>query len=150
MLDPDDYKIIVLVDRDCDDCYELKKEMEEIAKEAGLVTKTENQSSFQVVNRIAIEEIEAWFFGDIPAMIKAFPRIPRYLNKKEKYRNPDAITNGTSESLKRLLSRKGYYKNINYLPKIEVAEKISKFMEPCKNTSKSFQVFRDALREIVK
>lgn len=147
---PKDYKIVVLMDRDNDDCYELKGKMESIAEEAGFITKTKSlsPSSFQIVNRIAIEELEAWFFGDIPAMIKAFPKIPTNLSKKAKYRDPDAITNGTYESLKRLLNRKGYYKNIDYLPKIEVAEKISKFMNPNKNNSKSFQVFRDALKEM--
>lgn len=148
---PEDYRVVVLVDQDKDNCYELKKYLEDIAKKAGFVTKTESKSSvFQVVNRIAIEELEAWFFGDLEAMIKAFPGIPENLDKKKKYRNPDTMTNGTYESLKRLLNRKGYYKKISYLPKIEVAEKISRFMEPDRNISKSFQVFRDTLKEMIK
>ena len=147
----DSYRFIILIDLDDDSCIELKNKMEEIAKKTGLITKSRKRSDgfFHVVNRIAIEELEAWFFGDFDAMLKAYPKLPKTLLAKSKYKNPDKISGGTSENLQRLLNRHGYYKNINYLPKIEVAQKISEYMEPERNRSKSFQVFRDTLKDMV-
>jgi hypothetical protein len=100
-----------------------------------------------VLNRLAIEELEAWFFGDVEALTTAYPGIPRTLGKKSKYRNPDAIGGGTWEALERVLQNAGYYPS--GIPKIETARKISQYMNPDRNTSKSFQVFRDTLREMV-
>jgi hypothetical protein len=145
----DDYKIIVLIDEDRKDCKELKKNLEETAKKASLLTKAQAKGTpFQVLNRIAIEELEAWFFGDIQALRKAFPRVPENLNLKASYRNPDAIKGGTRETLERILQRAGYYKS--GLPHIETARKISEHMDPARNRSRSFQVFREGLLAMVK
>jgi len=63
---PVDHKIVVLVDRDNDDCYRLKRKLDEIARDAQLVTKSSvgRFEFFQVMNRIVIVELESWFFGD--------------------------------------------------------------------------------------
>ncbi len=102
---PNDWRIIVLIDEDRKDCHELKANLEKAAHEAGFVTKSNAapDEDFQVVNRIAIEELEAWFFGDVEAMHTVYPRIPINLQSKTKYRNPDAIQGGTSEALEHLL-----------------------------------------------
>jgi hypothetical protein len=55
----DDWRVIVLVDRDADDCLALKKHLDDIAHDAGLQTRTASPGRFQVLNRIAIEELEA-------------------------------------------------------------------------------------------
>lgn len=61
----DDIGIVVLIDRDSDDCAQLKSRLELMARDAGLGTKTSTKDArFIVVNRIAIEELEAWFIGD--------------------------------------------------------------------------------------
>ena len=60
-----------------------------------------------------------------------------------KYRDPDAITGGTWEALERLLQKAGYFKT--GLRKIEAARSIAAHMDPTRNTSQSFQVFRSAL-----
>jgi hypothetical protein len=145
---PDDWLIIVLLDKDREDCVQLKAKMEEIARQEGLSTKSNPSSigKIQVMNRIAIEELEAWFFGDVVALKTAYPRIPKALDKKSKYRNPDAI-DGTCEALERILKRAGYYRG--GLPKKEVARKVSEYMDPDRNTSKSFQVFRDSLCQML-
>jgi hypothetical protein len=137
---------IVLVDRDDSDCNELKQQLENISEEAGLktLTKSKNQKQFQVMNRIAIEELEAWFFGDNEAMRKAYPRVPEHLNKKAGFRDPDAIKGGTWERLEEVL--KSYHPG--GLEKIRAAEEISRHMQPECNTSRSFQVFRDSLMAI--
>ena len=73
---PDNWRIIVLLDEDRRDCHELKEYLEKAAHDAGFVTKssTAPDEDFQVVNRLAIEELEAWFFGDIEALRAAYPK----------------------------------------------------------------------------
>lgn len=144
---PADWRIIVLIDEDRQNCRELKERLEQAAHEAGFVTKSGaiERGSFQVVNRLAIEELEAWFFGDIKALRKAYPRISKTFQNRPKYRDPDAITGGTHEALARLL--KQYYPK--WLPKTVVAQNIALHMEPGRNNSKSFQVFVDGLKACI-
>ena len=108
---PKDARIIVLIDEDRQDCVALKAELEKIAHESGLVTRSQPapDGTFQVVNRVVIEELEAWFFGDPVALHTAFPRLPATLGESSAYRNPDAIKGGTWEALRRVLQRAGYY-----------------------------------------
>jgi hypothetical protein len=148
---PNDTYIIVLLDEDRQDCHALKAKMERIAHQAGLSTKSAPDSNgrFQVINRIAIEELEAWYFGDVPALRQVYPRLPATLGRQERYRNPDAIVGGTWEALEKLLVRHHYLsKNIG-LPKIEVARRITAHMTPAQNRSGSFCLFRDTLQALV-
>lgn len=141
----DDYRIVVLVDRDKDDCYRLKRKLEQMAIDAQLTTKSSVGLSeiFVVLNRIVIEELESWFLGDVYAMKSAFPAISNNYVTKNKNLLPDEISK-PSRKLESVLQRHDLY--INGLPKIEVAEKISKHMVPERNRSKSFQVFCSGLR----
>lgn len=144
---PDDWRIVVLVDEDREDCLTLKQQLEGAANKAGLVMRSSaasKQKPIQLANRIAIEELEAWFFGDVPAIVQAYPKVSPNLGKKAKYRDPDGIGGGTWEALERVLKKAGYHPG----GKIEVARNISQHMDPDNNTSHSFQVFRDALREL--
>ena len=150
---PDDWSIVVLIDEDRSDCDALKGRMEEAADAARLVTRTKAGSSncharFQVLNRIAIEELEAWFFGDVHAINQAYPRVPKTLGCRSRYKDPDSIKGGTWESLERELKKSGYFSG--GLRKIEAAKTISAFIEPERNNSKSFQVFREGLREMIR
>ncbi len=139
----DDYRIIILLDRDRDDCIELKNSLNKMATDAGLVTKSSSHKNvFQVVNRIAIEEIEAWFFGDANAMRIAYPKLSGNFETKALYRNPDNIKN-TWEAMERLLQRSGYFKT--GLRKSEAASEISQYMQPLHNRSRSFQVFWEGI-----
>lgn len=146
---PDDWRIMVLVDEDREDCLQLKADLEAAAHEAGFVTKSgaPPNGSFQVVNRLAIEELEAWFFGDVEAIRKAYPRVSKTLQYRAGYRDPDAIAGGTQEALARLLKRARYYRE--RLPKTAVAQKIAPHMEPTRNTSRSFQVFVEGLKACI-
>ena len=134
--------IVILIDRDSEDCHELKDKLESIATDAGLKTLTSTREKFQIINRIAIEELEAWFFGDVKAIRKAYPKVPETLDKRAPYRSPDEIRGGTWEQLERLL--RSYHPG--GLEKIRAASEISRYMDPDRNRSNSFQVFRDALR----
>jgi len=149
----EDWRIVVLVDEDRGNCKSLKDRLENAAKDAGLITrtisdKTSSCSRFQVMNRIAVEELEAWFFGDVSAINQAYPKVPRALGSRSKYHDPDSIKGGTWESLERELKKSGYFKG--GLRKIEAAKTISAFMEPERKNSKSFRVFRDGLLEMVR
>jgi len=145
---PKNWRIVVLIDADDESCRKLKAKLERIAHKVGLLTKSKMKGSshFQVLNRLAIEEIEAWFFGDVDALHAAYPRISLELGKKAKYRNPDVIKGGTWEALERELKRAGYFSG--GLSKISVAREISLYMEPERNRSRSFQVFRQGLLDL--
>lgn len=146
---PPDSRIVILIDEDRQDCLELKSKLDKIASEAGLITKSAAiiNSQFQVLNRLAIEELEAWFFGDVEAIVAAYPKVPSNLAQHKKYRNPDGIKGGTGEALGKLLKQKGYHRG--GLEKVKAAREISVNMDPQRNRSKSFQVFRDGLLSMI-
>lgn len=97
-------------------CHTLKQQLEQTAESAGLMTRTTAASrSYAVLNRIVIEELESWYFGDWYAVRLAYPHAPADIPGKRVYRDPDAI---------------------------------APHLEPARNRSRSFQVFRDALLEM--
>ncbi len=108
---PPDWQIVVLLDKDRENCIDLKEKLDKAANEAGLVAKSMAQdgSRFQVLNRIAIEELESWFFGDVEAIHRAYEGVPLSLGTKSAYRDPDAIKGGTWEAMERELQRAGYW-----------------------------------------
>ena len=144
---PSNYgRIVVVVDCDDDDCHELKQQLEKAATTAGLDTRSGSRGHlWQVVNRIAIEELEAWYFGDWEAVRRAYPKVSPTVPAQAKYRNPDAIKGGTWEAFESLLKQKGYFKNGR--SKEEVARSIAAHINPDCNRSHSFVKFRDALIE---
>jgi hypothetical protein len=143
---PSNARIVVLVDRDDDDCHKLKLKLERIASEAGFVTRsTRNANGFVVINRIAIEELESWYFGDWEAVRACYPRVPATIPSKAHYRDPDAIQ-GTWEAFERVLQESGYFQQ--GLAKINAARAIATKMVPERNKSRSFQALRQALEEI--
>src|SRR5712692_2971729 len=74
---PKTWRIVVVVDRDDDGCGDLKERLERIAADASLVTRsTTRGTAYRVVNRLAIEELEAWYFGDWAAVRAAYPKAP--------------------------------------------------------------------------
>jgi hypothetical protein len=123
----------------------LKSELENIAAEAGLRTKTAagRGQRFQVVNRIAVEELESWFFGDWSAVQAAYPRVPATVPQKSGFRDPDAIAGGTWEALERVLKQAGYFST--GLRKVELARSVAERMLPNRNKSRSFQAFATAI-----
>ena len=142
---PADWAILVLVDRDDDHCEQLKTQFEHIAQVSGLLTKTAagDGNRFQVANRIAIEELESWFFGDWQAVRNAYPRVAATIPQKAAFRDPDAIAGGTWEAMERVLQRAGYYRT--GIRKLELARSIAPHMEPERNASHSFHMFCQAV-----
>ncbi|WP_080901137.1 DUF4276 family protein, partial [Rhodopseudomonas palustris] len=145
---PESSRIVVVIDRDNSDCFALKEKMEQLAKEANLLTrKTSANGNWRVVNRLAIEELEAWFFGEWKAVCTSFPKVSSTIPAQAPYRNPDAVTGGTWEALERVLGNAGYFPG--GLRKLELAVAIGKHFDPMSATSPSFLTFRDALVESV-
>lgn len=144
---PENWRIVVVVDRDQDDCYELKNRLEEVAVLSGLHTRTRSGGeAWQVVNRIAVEELEAWYFGNWLAVCAAYPRINPMLIKQKRYRHPDAIKGGTWEAFEQVVKRYGYFQG--GLNKIEAARSIGSHVDPHYTTSPSFKLFCDTLEEL--
>lgn len=146
---PANWVILVLVDRDDDDCLLLMQSLERMAAAAGLVSKSSagNGNRFQVANRIAIEELEAWFFGDWAAVQAAYPRVPATIPQRAPFRDPDAVSGGTWEALERVLQQSGYFKS--GLRKLELARAVAQHMAPERNSSQSFHAFIGAVSAAV-
>ena len=145
---PADHRIVVLVDRDDDNCAELKARMERASADAGLRSRAiSGTTQWNLVNRIAIEELEAWFFGDWGAVRRAYPRLPASVANKAPYRDSDAILGGTWEALERILKRSGYFEG--GLRKVEFAQAVGREFDHGSCVSYSFTVFHDALVEAV-
>ncbi|RCK79656.1 MAG: hypothetical protein OZSIB_4128 [Candidatus Ozemobacter sibiricus] len=140
-------RIVVLVDRDADDCVSLKHRLEAMAREAGLATKTrpDGQGRFFVVNRIAVEELESWFVGDPAALRQAFRGLPAIDASKGIFRHPD--NGGSWEALHRFLKKHGIYQS--RYPKIEAARRIAPHLDLLGNRSRSFQVFMQGLEALL-
>jgi integrase len=144
---PEDWRIVIVVDRDDDDCAKLKKRLEAVAAEAGLATRSKpNGKRFAVVNRLAIEELEAWYFRDWEAVRQAYPKVNAHIPAQAKYRSPDEIKGGTWEAFERVMKAAGYFKT--GLRKIEAARALAAHMNPVRNTSPSFCALRDVLTEM--
>jgi Domain of unknown function (DUF4276) len=127
----------------------LKRRLDQTATSAGLRTPaTTGDGTVQIVNRIVIEELEAWFFGDPTALRVAYPGVSETLEAKAPFRDPDAIRGGTWEALLRVLQRAGYYRRAG-LPKVTNAALIAQHMDPAQNRSRSFQVFAAGLERML-
>jgi hypothetical protein len=141
--------VVVLIDEDREGCRDLKARLERLSANASLATKTKPLPTgrFHVLNRIAIEELEAWFFGDERALRSAYPRLPDGLTRRAEYRDPDAINGGTWERLHAELKAIGLFPA--HFPKIEVARAVAPHLDPARNRSRSFQTFLGGLEALV-
>jgi hypothetical protein len=142
---PADWRLFVMVDRDDDDCRALKRRLERIARHAGVRTRSSGAASWQLVNRIVVEELEAWYFGDWEAVHAAYPRVSTTVPRRRGLRDPDAVAGGTWEAFERVMQAHGYFEE--GLQKIAVARALGTCMDAERNRSTSFRTFHAALRE---
>jgi hypothetical protein len=126
--------ICIVLDQDDEDCRGLKSQITDMAEAKGLL----------VLVRIAIEELEAWFFGDLNAIGSAYPGAESWIGSRPQFSSPDRILGGTAEALERALRRAGFHRG--GLPKIVAASKIAPHMDVEANRSPSFVAFREGLR----
>jgi len=143
-----DVTMLVVVDRDDDDCVDLKRSIERMVVEAGLLPLGSRRAASAgcVKVRVACEELEAWYIGDPAALRSAYPRLPKAFENRAVFRSPDGVNGGTWERLERLLQTSGYFPG--GLRKLQLTRAVAKFMDPKRNTSPSFQSFCDAVRQL--
>lgn len=147
-----DLRVLVLVDRDQQNCLLLKQTLEDAAQAAGLrslmtarpAPGQQPVGQFHVVNRVVCEELEAWFLGDPVAVEQAYPKIKRKNFNQAHLRNPDNVQGGTWEALERTLQKGRYYPA--GLAKIQAARDIAPHLNPARNQSPSFQAFVAGVR----
>jgi len=132
--------VVVVLDSDRRDCAQFLAELKALA--AGC------NSALNVMFRLAIEEIEAWYLGDRQALQAAYPRAKA--DVLGRYVQDSAC--GTWELLADAVYPGGFaaIKKAGWpLPgqiKCEWAEKIGPLLDPDRNVSPSFGKLRDGLR----
>lgn len=120
--EPGDVRFVILQDQDTKDCYELKKSILTLCEGSGR----------RVLVRIACQEMEAWYFGDMQALALAYdnPKL-RKISTQRKYRIPDEIPSPKEE----------LYRLIPEHQQIAGAKRVAPHMNIDRNTSESFHQF---------
>ena len=139
---PDSSRVMVVVDSDDKDCLKFKQELLDVLN-------TCNPRPIALF-RIAVEESEAWLLGDRAAVKTAYPNakssvLDSYVQDSicgtwEVLAN--AVHPGGSQRLKRF-----GYPEVG-IAKCEWAERIATHLDVDRNLSKSFQIFRDGVRNL--
>lgn len=138
--------VVVMLDRDDDDCVQLKEKLLGFGVDAGLNTSgCAGRECPKLIIRIVVEELEAWYFGDWEAVCEVYPRMNPNVPRQAAYRNSDQILGGTWEAFERLLRNRGYH--TTGLRKTEAARLIGKVTIADRNTSPSYKCFHDGLRK---
>jgi Domain of unknown function (DUF4276) len=141
----EDIRVIVLMDRDDDNCVTLKKELDAIAEGSGLTPRVRRDGAvlYTVLNRIAVRELENWFFGDWAAVRAAFTKSPKDIPRA--YRgNPDTPSGKCSDAFERMLHSSG----VMISSKPTWARRIGPHLDPDVNRSPSFMAFVSGVREL--
>ncbi|MFP3506603.1 hypothetical protein [Burkholderia sp. SIMBA_062] len=135
--------VVVVLDSDRRDCKTFLRELNSLSAKCNPAPKT--------LFRLAIEEMEAWFFGDRQALLRAYPRARKEVLGRYEQDSvcdtwellADAIYPGGRSAIE----AEGWP-----LPgqvKHEWAETIGPYMDIDANTSPSFCKFRDGLRRLI-
>ena len=137
--------VVFVVDTDDRDCAVFLAELKAVENS---VHPSPNTTLF----RLAIEEMEAWYFGDPAAIKKAYPSVK--IIQIQNYqldsvcgtweRLADAIVPGGAAKLK----SDGW--PASGVAKSEWAVRITPYMNPDENMSPSFQKFRDGMRDLMR
>lgn len=135
--------VVVVLDSDTRDCADFLKELKAVADVSGSLYNN-------IMFRLAIEEIEAWYFGDREALLSAYPKAkPDVLGRYVQDRIcgtwellADAVFEGGSTMIRKCgWPLPGQVKH-------EWARKIGPVMDPDRNLSPSFKKFKDGLRRL--
>jgi hypothetical protein len=120
-------RFIVVRDNDGGNCHALKQRL------VGLCHEGQREDALV---RIACQELEAWYLGDVDALADAFgdERL-RDLAGKERFRNPDAVVQ-PARALEELIPA---------FQKVSGARLMASRMRRNGCTSRSFQVFIEAI-----
>lgn len=127
-----DTSFVVLRDKDSEDCVRIKQRLCGICRKAGRE---------DALVRIACQELESWYFGDLAAVGKALhvTNLAAQSNKA-KYRIPDAIVNPANEL--EVISGGKYQK-------IGGSRAVGQHLCASNNQSHSFNVFIQGILRLV-
>ncbi len=130
--DPNSF-FVILHDQDGNNCVDLKNQLQKICHLT---------SRYSPLICIACHELEAWYFGDLDALQKAFPGFcaKKYRNKA-RFRIPDDIVQPA-----KVLEKE---KKIRGFGKVYAAQKVSKYMDIKRNRSNSFQYMVKSIENLV-
>jgi hypothetical protein len=135
--------VVVVLDNDDRDCAAFLDELREVAERCLMAERT--------LFRLAIEEMEAWYFGDRDALLEAYPRAQKQVLDAYVQDSvcgtwealADAIYPGGSAAIKKAgWPSSGRVKH-------QWAARIGPFMDIELNSSPSFGKLRDGLRRLV-
>ena len=128
--EPGDIRFVIVHDQDTKNCIALKQDLLQLCA----VTQR------PVLVRIACQEMESWYFGDVKALAIAYnkPALKEIANKN-KFRVPDAIPNPKEE----------LYRLIPEHQQIAGAKQVAPYMDVENNTSVSFGCFVRGIRRLV-
>lgn len=130
-----DEAVLVLVDADDEDCRELKAQLVELARA--------ECPELRVVFRIAVEETEVFYFGDLRALQAAFPAAD--MARARSFSFDSIPPNGTAEEFAEVVG--------DEIPrKVEWAEKMGAKLttRPAANRSPSFQALHAGIAKLVR
>jgi hypothetical protein len=123
-------RIVVLRDNDGGDCRTLK---------AALVDLCQRGGRDDTLVRIACQELEAWYFGDLDALADEFAdETLRTLGAKARFRDPDAIVQ-PARALEELIPP---------FQKVSGARRMGARLKRETNRSRSFQAFINGIEKL--
>lgn len=127
--EPGDIRFVILHDQDTQNCVQLKQSLLKLCE----------GSQRPVLVRIACQEMEAWYFGDMNAVALAYdkPRL-RQISGQRRYRVPDQIPS-PKEDLRKLVPEH---------QQIAGAKRVAPHMNIENNTSESFRQFVSGVRRL--
>lgn len=135
--------VVVVLDSDRRNCRDFLTELQAIASGCNPAPHT--------LFRLAIEEMEAWYFGDQTALLQAYPRAKREVLSRYQQDSvcetwellADAVYAGGAAAIKKTgWPLPGQVKH-------EWAERIGPLLEPDRNVSPSFGKLRDGLARLI-
>lgn len=135
--------VIVVLDLDKRNCTTFLQQLQALADDL--------QPPPEIMFRLAIEELEAWYFGDLDALLCAYPKVKRSIIHQYIQDSAcdtweclaDAVYDGGSRQVKKIgWPLPGQLKH-------EWANAIGPHMDLDRNTSPSFGKFRDGLRRLI-
>lgn len=124
-------RFIVVRDNDGGDCVDLKRRLLALCPD-------DKREATRV--RIACQELEAWYFGDLQALAEVYgDGIERAIKGKARFRDPDAIDH-PSRALEQMAPS---------FQKVGGARALSARLSAERNTSRSFRFFLEAVRTLM-
>ena len=137
-----DAAVVVVVDADRANCTTLKAAMMAVLGRC----RPPPQTKF----RIAVEEMEAWYLGDLDAIAAAYPRHNRTALRNYEQDSVcgtwEVLAEAVHEGGAAALTRQGY--PLVGIAKSEWATRIGPAMNPARNRSPSFRTFAHGLRDL--